>query len=154
MHATPHPGSCAATGRRRWMQILLVLSAGLLGGVEAQAGTVNYTGHYELADAKADYVFSLNVTQTGTKADVSFSASMADGSGAAPDGDGKGDVDAHGTLQFKFKDSFANEGTGTLTSSADGYHLKMDPTTTVDPRAVRFYGDVLLKKTSGKPAGP
>jgi hypothetical protein len=155
MHAmTPCRPSFATAGRRHWVLALLIVLAGLPGRVDAGAQTINYTGHYELADAKSDQVFSLDVTQTGAKADLSFSASMVDGSGAAPDGGGEGKVNAHGALRFKFKDSFDNEGTGTLTSGADGYHLRMDPTTTVEPRAVRFYGDVLMKKTAGKPADP
>jgi hypothetical protein len=125
-----------------------------LGLAGARADAINYTGHYELADPKADYTFSLDVTQTGSSANLSFSAGMADGSGAAPDGDGKGGVGADGTLTFTFKDSFDNAGSGTLVSGKDGYHLKLNPVTVADARALHFYGDVLLKKTADKPASP
>lgn len=109
------------------------------------------SGHYELADAKADRSFSLDITQADSHADISFSAAMADGSGAAPDGDGKGQVNAAGVLSFTFKDSFGNEGSGTFESKKNMYHLKMNVTKVAEPRPLRFYGDILLKKTSSKP---
>lgn len=117
----------------------------------ASPHTPAFSGHYELADAKADRVFSLDVTQTGAKADISFSAAMTDGSGAAPDGDGKGEIKSTGALSFTFKDSFDNEGTGTFKKGKDGYHLDMHATKVTEPRCLRFYGDIVLKKTSGKP---
>ncbi len=135
-------------GRARFWAALFFAVLGL---GAARADAVNFTGHYELADAKADHSFSLDVTQTGTSVELSFSAAMADGSGAAPDGDGKGGVDKDGALKFTFKDSFDNAGTGTLAAGKDGYHLKLDATTVADARAMRFYGDVLLKKTAEKP---
>ena len=136
------------------MRIMLAIFLGMVAGglAWADAPAVDYTGHYELADAKADRVFSLDVTQTGAQADVSFSASMADGSGAAPDGDGKGQVNNTGALTFTFKDSFGNEGTGTLEKQKDGFHLHLSATQVAEPRPLRFYGDILLKKTADKPS--
>ncbi len=131
---------------------LLGLGAGSAAAPAMPADVGRFTGHYEPAVAAADWVFALDISQTGSKADVSFSASMTDGSGAAPDADGMGVVDAAGILKFTFKDSFDNEGTGTLVRRPDGYHLHLDVSKTVDPRAVRFYGDILLKKLSDKPA--
>ena len=133
-----------------------IFFAGLLlaffGMAGARADLVNFTGHYELADAHADHAFSFDVTQTGSRVTISFSAGMADGSGAAPDGDGKGTVDKTGVLTFKFKDSFDNEGTGSFARGKDGYHLSLDATTVVESRPLRFYGDVVLKKTADKPS--
>lgn len=130
----------------------------LLGGVgntsfsaPTSLSASSFSGHYELADEKADRSFSLDVTQTGSSADLFFSAAMADGSGAAPDGDGHGKIDAGGVLSFTFKDSFDNEGSGTFESKKDGYHLHLNVTKVIEPRPLRFYGDVLLKKTSSKP---
>jgi len=129
-----------------------MIGAALFGTLFAHASSTmtNYNGHYELADAKAGRTFSLEVKQTGSRADVSFSAAMADGSGAAPDGAGKGRVE-NGVLSFAFKDSFNNEGVCTLESRNDGYHLSMTVTKVVDPGPFHFYGNVLLKKTSDKP---
>jgi hypothetical protein len=116
------------------------------------AGTTNYTGHYQTPDSKTDWSFSLDVAQTGSKASVSFSAGMADGSGAAPDGNGDGKIDAKGALRFTFSDSFGNEGTGVMVSAKDGYHLSMNVTKAVEARALRYYGDLPLVKTSNKPS--
>jgi hypothetical protein len=140
---------------KRWVLGLAFFALGmaLLGAQAVPAKVINYTGHYELADSKSDWDFALDVSQAGNKADVSFSASMADGSGAAPDADGKGQVGAGGALKFAFKDSFDNEGTATLAFGPDGYRLKFDVSKTVDPRPMRFYGLILLKKLSDKPSG-
>ncbi|HEY0256775.1 MAG TPA: hypothetical protein VGC39_04965 [Candidatus Methylacidiphilales bacterium] len=116
----------------------------------ASSSAPHFSGHYELMDEKGDRSFSLDITQTGSKADLSFSAGMADGSGAAPDGDGQGKINSRGILSFTFKDSFDNEGSGTFESRKDGYHLHLNATKVVEPRPLRFYGDLLLKKTSGK----
>jgi len=89
---SPHfPGGSLAK-KWVWLPVFLLLA----GGLGAQPAETNYTGHYELADVRADQSFSLDVTQTGSRAAISFSASMADGSGAAPDGDGKGALGARG----------------------------------------------------------
>lgn len=114
------------------------------------AADMNYNGHYEIADPKAVRTFSLEVKQTGSRAAVTFSAAMADGSGAAPDAEGKGHVE-NGVLSFDFKDSFDNKGTCSLESKKDGYHLSMTVLKVVDPSPFHFYGNVLLKKTSNKP---
>jgi hypothetical protein len=129
--------------------MIVAVLFGTLSG-RASATETNYNGHYELVDAKAARIFTLDVRQTGSRADVSFSAAMADGSGAAPDGTGKGRVE-DGVLSFAFKDSFNNEGTCTFESRNDGYHLSMTVTKVVDPGPLHFYGTVLLKKISDKP---
>jgi hypothetical protein len=85
---------------RRLCGPVLALFFALAGMIGGRADEVNYTGHYELADAKADYSFSLDITQTGPGFQLTFLAGMADGSGAAPDGGGQGQVDANGALKF------------------------------------------------------
>jgi hypothetical protein len=110
----------------------------------------DYEGHYELPDTKSGRSFSLDVKQTHSRAQVTFSAAMADGSGAAPDGEGKGRVE-DGVLSFNFKDSFNNEGTCTLESKKDGFHLNIVVTKVVDPGPFHFYGNIVIKKTSAKP---
>jgi len=130
----------------------VVVAAALFGAISGHAASTetNYNGHYELADGKANRAFSLEVKQTKSRAEVSFSAAMTDGSEAAPDGSGKGRIE-DGVLSFKFKDSFNNEGTCTLESGKHGYQLNMVVTKVVDPRPFHFYGTVLLKRTSTKP---
>jgi hypothetical protein len=134
-----------------WSLRLAVVMAFVFGALCCQglAAEPNYNGHYELIDAKNSRSFSLDVKQTGSRAQVSFSAAMADGSGAAPDGTGKGHVE-DGVLSFKFKDSFKNEGTCTLEGKTNVYHLNIIVTKVADPGPFHFYGNLPLKKTSDK----
>jgi len=138
---------------RSWAAVILAFT--LCGTLFSQAAATkpDYNGHYELADAKSDRTFSLEVRQTDSKFVVSFSAAMADGTGAAPDGSGNGRVE-DGVLSFDFKDSFNNEGACKLESSNGAYHLSMTVSKVVDPSPFHFYGSILLKKTSEKPILP
>lgn len=131
---------------------MAVIVAAIFGTLPCHATSpnANYSGHYELTDVKAARTFSLDVKLNGSRAEVSFSAEMADGSGAAPDGSGKGKVE-DGVLTFTVKDSFNNECACTLTSKSDGYHLSMTVTKAVEPGPLHFYGNMLLQKTSLHP---
>jgi hypothetical protein len=128
-----------------WCVLGLILA--LSAAVHADpAGQTDYSGHYELAaGAKASRTFTLDVTQKPkqSEAKISFSAAMSDGSGSAPDGDGKGEVE-DGVLNFKFKDSFNNEGTATLTEKKGKYLLSLTLTKVVDPGPLHFYGNMAL----------
>jgi hypothetical protein len=118
--------------------------------IHASADTPkNFSGHYELLVTK-DRVFTLNVKQDDDRAKISFSASMSDGSGASPDAEGKGSID-DGVLNFKFKDSFNNEGTGVLTFKHNAYRVSLTVTKAVDPSPFHFYGDMALKQVSARP---
>ena len=108
------------------------------------------TGHYELAK-KSNSPLSFDVQQKGKSATVSFSAAHTDGSGAAPDGDGEGTLNAKGELKFKWTDTFDNAGAGTFRRDGKLYHLSLKPTKVAEPRAVVFYGEITLKRTSTKP---
>jgi len=146
-----HPKAWRAYALNRSLRLAVVVTAtfGAL-SVQATAAEPNYNGHYELIDAKGTRSFSLDVKQTGSSADISFSAAMTDGSGAAPDGTGKGHVE-DGVLSFKFKDSFNNEGICTLEGKTNVYHLSITVTKAADPEPFHFYGNLPLKKTSDKP---
>jgi hypothetical protein len=116
----------------------------------AAPATDSFTGHFEMAK-QTKTVFSLDVLQKGKTATTSFSASNVDGSGAAPDGDGQGAVNDRGELEFKWTDTFDNAGTATLRRDGKAYHLSMKVTKAAEPRCLRFYGDITLKRTSTKP---
>jgi len=131
--------------------IVAALALLAVGFSPVSADEKNFNGHYELAAAKPDRSFSLDIKQQEKhdSATVSFSAAMADGSGSAPDATGKGDVD-DGVLTFKFKDSYNNEGTGTLEFKKNAYHLTLTVIKVVDPSPFHFYGSMLLKLSSSK----
>jgi hypothetical protein len=106
----------------------------------------DFTGHYErTGDAKT--VFILIVRHTGASAEMEFSTSRADGTGAAPDGNGKGSLNDKGELEFAFDDSFGNKGTAVLKKTGASFQITIKPETVADPRAVKLYGVIALKKT-------
>ena len=115
------------------------------GAVAADKSAIDFSGHYELAKS-SKAAFALEVEQKGKTATISFSAAHQDGSGAAPDGDGKGRLNPRGELEFKFSDSFENTGSATLRRDGKSFRLSMEMTKVVEPRAVVFYGDLLLKR--------
>jgi len=106
----------------------------------------NFNGHYDLADAKADRVFSLEVEQTGQQTAISFFISSINGKGPVPSGKGKGTVE-DGHLSFEFKDDFNNEGTCILEAVPGGYRIQMTITELADANVAHYYGNYLLKKT-------
>jgi len=116
----------------------------------ADPEAASYTGHFELAK-RSKAPFALDVTQKGHTATTSFSAANEDGSGAAPDGDGDGALNAKGELEFKWTDTFDNAGTATLRRDGKLFHLSMKVSKAVDPRALKFYGEITLKRLSMKP---
>jgi hypothetical protein len=126
------------------------LAALCLAAQAADPAAETLTGHFEPAK-RTKAVFSLDVMQTGKSAKVSFSAGNPDGSGAAPDGDAEGTVNAKGDLEFKWTDTFDNAGTGTLHRNGKLFQLSMKVSKAAEPRALAFYGDMTLKRTSLKP---
>jgi hypothetical protein len=138
-----------------WTLTLLAVLFAASPAHAAPAPKLNYNGSYELAGKRTDRLFNLDVQLDGHRAKISFSASMADGSGAAPDADGTGKIE-DGVLTFKFTDSFNNEGTGKLQRlpSSGLYQLDMVVTKVVDPAPLHFYGTLQLKQTSDKVTNP
>jgi hypothetical protein len=142
-------------GRRKSLFRYLFILAGILllatsFPVRAAALKVNYTGHYEMADPKANRTFLLDLTQVHSRVKASFSAAMSDGTGAAPKGTGKGHFE-DGVLSFDFTDNYHNEGSCTFAPLKGGYQLSMRVVKLGDMAPLHFYGTVLLRKTSDKP---
>jgi hypothetical protein len=116
----------------------------------ADPAASEFTGHFELAKGSKS-AFALDVLQKGKTATTSFSAGHVDGSGAAPDGDGEGRLNGKGELAFAWTDTFDNAGTAILRRDGKVFHLSMKTTKVEEPRALVFYGDITLKRTSTKP---
>src|ERR1043166_8845737 len=89
-------------------------------GLAAQAAdSSGWAGEY--ADKKflgGRAVFQLTIDQSGGATHVTFDAAWNDGHGAAPEADGPATVSGN-TVTFKFKDSFGNSGTGTITRTGN-----------------------------------
>ena len=130
-------------------RILVVILAGLLPTLaHASGGPVNYAGHYELADKHPGRIFTMDLSQSGSRVHVMFYASTQGDLEAQPTGEGRGRVNDRGILEFTFKDNFANEGTATLAPAGKGYRVELRVTKFVDPSPLHFYGVLTVKKTS------
>ena len=137
---------------------LFALLAGLfisLPALAAPAPKPDFNGNFMLAGKHTDRAFFLAVDMKGKRAKVNFSASMVDGSGASPDADGTGKIEDD-VLNFKFKDSFDNEGSCKLhlLPGTSMYQLDMVVTKVVEPSPLHFYGTMQLQKTTAKSASP
>ena len=95
-------------------------------------------------------VFQMSITQTGKGWHVAFDAVYTDGHGAAPEAEGPGKVVGN-TLQFTFKDTFSNSGTGTITPAGDDIIVSLKPTHVAEARCLVFYKqNIRLKRVSKK----
>ena len=119
--------------------------------VAEAADSSGWTGEYrddKFLGGRA--VFQMTIDQSGGALHVTFDAAWNDGHGAAPEADGPATVSGN-TLNFKFKDSFNNSGTGTITHAGNGILVSINPTHVVEPRCLGFYGkNMRLKKVAKK----
>jgi hypothetical protein len=90
--------------------------------------------------------FQMSIEQSGNAIQVSFDAAYSDGHGAAPDGQGPAKISGNNTLQFKWKDSFKNSGTGRITRAGEDIIVSMKTMRVVDPRCLVFYGQKMRLK--------
>lgn len=95
-------------------------------------------------------VIQLTIDQSGGATHVTFDAAWDDAHGAAPEADGPATVSGN-TLTFKFKDSFDNSGSGTITRAGNDILVSINPTHVVEPRCLAFYGkNMRLKRVAKK----
>lgn len=125
----------------------------ILGAIafSAESTELNWTGEY--ADKNflnGQAVFELSVSQSKNAIKIAFDAAYSDGHGAAPDGEGQAKITAKNTLQFNWKDSFANSGTGTIKRAGKDVIVSMKTTHVVDSRSLMFYGENMRLKQAKK----
>jgi hypothetical protein len=129
----------------------LVAFLTLVACLGARAGDVpNWAG--EFADKKfmnGLAVFQMTVTQSGNAWHVAFDGAYVDGHGAAPEAEGPGKVSGN-ILQFTFKDTFSNSGTGTITRAGDDIIVSIKPTHVAEARCLVFYRQNMKLKRAGK----
>lgn len=123
----------------------------LLACFVARAGDVpNWAGDY--TDKKfmnGLAVFQLTISQSGQGWHVAFDAAHTDAHGAAPEAEGPGKVSGN-TLQFTWKDTFSNSGTGTITRAGDDIIVSIKPTHVAEARCLVFYRQNMRLKRAGK----
>ena len=132
----------------RWRAVALLVSIVLSATAHnAWPAEPNWAGEYadkNLLNGQA--VFQMSIEQSGNAIQVSFDAAYNDARGAAPDGRGPAKIATHGTLEFKWKDSFKNSGTGRITRAGEDIIVSMKTTRVVDSRCVVFYGQKMRLK--------
>ena len=140
--------SSSSAYRRASLVFFFLLAASLL----ARGGDApNWAG--EFTDKKflsGMAVFQMSVNRSGNAWHVAFDAVYTDGHGAAPEAEGPAKVSGN-TLQFTFKDTFSNTGTGTITAAGDDIIVSLKPTHVAEARCLVFYKqNIRLKRVSKK----
>ena len=112
----------------------------------------NFTGEY--ADRNflsGQAAFQMSLEQTGNAVSVWFSAGYNDGHSIQPVADGTGRARPKGTVEFTFKDSSHNAGTGTITRAGDDIIVSLKTTRVADSRCLELYRENMrLKRVSKK----
>ncbi len=114
---------------------------------DALSAGENFPGEY--ADKNflnGQAVFQMSLQQSGDTVWVWFSAGYNDGHGAAPEADGTGKVTNKGTVEFKFKDSSKNAGTGRIALADEGIMVSFKTKHVSDSSCLEFYGQKLRLK--------
>jgi hypothetical protein len=95
--------------------------------------------------------FQMSLEQSGNTVSVWFSAGYNDGHSIQPVADGSGKVSGKGSVEFTFKDSSHNAGTGTITRAGDDIVVSLKTTRVGDPRCLEIYRQSMrLKRVSRK----
>ncbi len=134
----------AVVVRRTSLTALFMLAACL---VVHAAESANWTGEYTDKNfLGGEAVFQLGIAQSGGGWQVTFDAAHKDAHGAAPEAEGPGKISGD-TLQFQWKDTFSNSGTGTITRAGNDIIVSLKPTHVVEARCLVFYKqNVRLKR--------
>ena len=121
-------------------------------GSAIAAQPTNFTGEY--ADKNflnGQATFQLSLEQTGNAVSVWFSAGYNDGHSIQPVADGTGRASPKGSVEFTFKDSSHNAGTGTITRAGDDIIVSLKTTRVADSRCLELYRqNMRLKRVSKK----
>lgn len=115
------------------------------------ASTTDFTGEY----ADRNYLggqaaFQMSLEQAGNAVSIWFSSGYNDGHSIQPVADGNGKVSGKGTVEFTFKDSNGNAGTGTITRSGDDIIVSLKTTRVADQRCLELYRQNIRLKRQKK----
>ena len=114
------------------------------------ADSANWTGEYTDKNfLGGPAVFQLGIAQSGGAWQVTFDAVYKDGHGAAPEAEGAAKISGN-ALEFQWKDTFSNSGTGTITRAGDDIIVSLKPTHVVEARCLVFYKQNMRLKRAKK----
>lgn len=94
--------------------------------------------------------FQMSLEQSGNIMSVWFSAGYNDGHSIQPVADGTGRASPKGTVEFTFKDSSNNAGSGTITRAGDDIIVSLKTTRVADSRCLELYRQNMRLKRVGK----
>jgi hypothetical protein len=115
------------------------------------AAPTNFTG--EFADKSflgGQATFQMSLEQSGNTVTVWFSTGYNDGHSIQPIADGSGKPNSKGIVEFTFKDSSHNAGTGTITRAGDDIVVSLKTTRVADSRCLELYRQNMRLKRVGK----
>ena len=92
----------------------------------------------------------MSLEQNGNILTVWFSAGYNDGHGIQPVADGTGRAGPKGIVEFTFKDSSHNAGSGTITRAGDDIIVSLKTTHVADSRCLELYRQNMQLKKVGK----
>ena len=128
---------------------LLSLLVAIVSAIAAQP--TNFAGEYaDKSFLNGQAAFQMSLEQSGNTLSVWFSAGYNDGHGLQPVADGSGKITGKGTVEFTFKDSSNNSGTGTIARAGDDIIVSLKTTRVADSRCVELYRQNMRLKKVGK----
>jgi hypothetical protein len=104
------------------------------------AGAQNFAGEY--ADRNflnGQAIFQMSLEQSGNTVSLWFSTGYNDRHDCGPDAEGKRKITPKGAIEFTFRDSANNSGSGAITCVGSDIIVSMKTTRVADPRCLVFY---------------
>jgi hypothetical protein len=92
----------------------------------------------------------MSLQQSGGTVSVWFSAGYNDGHGCGPEATSTGKINAKGTIEFTFRDSYKNAGTGRIAPAGDDIIVSFKTKKVSDWSCLEFYGQKMRLKRVGK----
>jgi hypothetical protein len=134
---------------KRAIAPLLSLLVAIVSAIAAQPS--NFAGEYaDKSFLNGQATFQMSLEQSGSTVTVWFSAGYNDGHGLQPVADGNGKITSKGTVEFAFKDSARNAGTGTITRAGNDIIVSLKTTRVADSRCLELYRQNMRLKKVGK----
>jgi hypothetical protein len=123
----------------------------LVAALDTLSAEENFSGEYadkNLLNGQGEFKMSLQ--QSGGIVSVWFSAGYNDGHGCGPEATGTGKINAKGTIEFTFRDSYKNAGTGRIAPAGDGIIVSFKTKKLSDSSCLEFYRQKMRLKRVGK----